>query len=232
VEFLPESQAALDEYLSMSDPDLEETLTAMGTSVSAIVPECVGLSLCVYDEDLTFTLVASSLRLAQLDAMQYLEGGPCVSAVEENASLDLTVEEMMNESRWQLFARASAAAGIASTLSLPVVENGRVVGGINLYAASSDAFVGHHEEVADAVGAWAAGAVTNADLEFSSRHRAARAPGQLRDQQMIEVAVGIIAAREHVDIDESRHQLEDAAARAGITTAQAAGVVVAVHNAR
>jgi hypothetical protein len=230
VEFLPDTQAALDEYLSLTDPDLTETLAAMGSSATRIVPDCVGLSLCLYAEDITFTLVASSLVLAELDAMQYLDGGPCVDAVEDNRRREESVRDMLDENRWQLFARASAAAGVASTLSLPVLADGRVMGGINLYASSGDAFVGHHQELADALGASAVGAVTNADLGFHSRERAARAPGQLHDQRIIDVAVGILAAREHLDIEMARSHLLDAAARAGITVSQAAQVVVAVHH--
>jgi GAF domain-containing protein len=230
VEFLPDTQAALNEYLSLTDPDLSDTLAAMSSSATRIVPDCVGLSLCLYAEDLTFTLVASNLVLAELDAMQYLEGGPCVDAVEENRSRAESVRDMLDEDRWQLFAQASAAAGVASTLSLPVLAEGRVMGGINLYAWSAAAFVGHHQELADALGASAVGAVTNADLGFHSRERAALAPGQLRDQQLIEVAVGILAAREHLEIEAARSHLSDAAARAGITVPQAARVVVAVHH--
>jgi len=74
-------------------------------------------------------------------------------------------------------ARAEALAGISSTLSLPILGDGHVVGGVNLYGATSDAFDGHHEDLADACGAWAAGAVTNADLRFNSRVRAAATPG-------------------------------------------------------
>lgn len=230
MEFLPASQAALNEYLSLTEPDLAETLAAMGSSATRIVPDCVGLSLCLYAEDLTFTLVASSLVLAELDAMQYLDGGPCVDAVEENRRREESVRDMFDEDRWQLFARASAAAGVASTLSLPVLADGLVVGGINLYASTAEAFVGHHQELADALGASAVGAVTNADLGFRSRERAARAPAQLRDQQLIEVAVGILAAREQIEIEAARSHLLDAAARAGISVPQAARVVVAVHH--
>ena len=204
MEFLPDTQAALNEYLSLTDPDLAETLAAMGSSATRIVPDCVGLSLCLYTEDLTFTLVASNLVLAELDAMQYLDGGPCVDAVEENRGREESVPDMLDEERWQLFARASAAAGVASTLSLPILADGRVMGGINLYASTTQAFVGHHQELADALGASAVGAVTNADLAFHSRERAARAPAQLRDQQITEVAVGIIAARDQLEIETAR----------------------------
>ena len=62
MEFLPHTQEALDEYLNLSEPDLERSLLTMGDSVARIVPDCVGMSLTLYDEDdLTFSLVAPSV---------------------------------------------------------------------------------------------------------------------------------------------------------------------------
>lgn len=232
MEFLPHTQEALDEYISLADPDLSESLDLMGVAATRIVPDCVGLSLCLIREGLTFTLVASNLRLAELDAMQYLDGGPCVAAVEDNEVRGEDVQDLLNEARWRLFAQASAAAGISSTLSLPVLESGLVVGGINLYAATADAFGGHHQELADALGASALGAVTNSDLAFRSRERATHAPGQLREQRLRDVAVGILAAQEGLDVDSAREQLAQAALRAGVTEEQAAQVLIQVRRFR
>jgi GAF domain-containing protein len=230
MDFLPRTQEALDEYLSLADPELERSLMVMGDSAARIIPECVGLSLTLYDEDLTFTLVAPSLPLAGIDATNHLGGGPCVPAVDEDEQGLDAVDELLDEGRWALFAQAGAAAGVASSLSLPVLERGRVVGGINLYASSVDAFLGHHHDLASALGASATGAVTNADLAFETRLRAEMAPQQLRDQQALEVATGMLAAREDLDVEEARELLVQAAARAGISVVQAALVVIDLHR--
>lgn len=230
MDFTSHTQEALDEYLSLADPDLGTSLMRMGDSASRIVPECVGLSLTLYDEDLTFTLVASSLPMAEIDAMQYLGGGPCVQTVHDGTQREEAITDLLDEERWALFARASAAAGVASTLSLPVLEQGRVVGGINLYASSSDAFSGHSVDLATALGASAVEAVTNADLAFDSRRRAEQAPARLRVQQALDVATGILAARDGLDIETARARLHDAAVRAGISDAQAAVVLINVHH--
>ena len=90
--------------------------------------------------------------------------------------------------------------------------------------------MGHHGDLASALGASAAGAVTNADLAFETRLRAERAPQQLRDQQALEVGTGILAAREELDVDAARARLVQAAARAGITVVQAALVIINIHR--
>ncbi len=230
MEFLPHTQEALDEYLSLSEPDLGSLLRTMADSVEAIVPECVGLSLTLCAQDVTFTLVASGLPVAEIDSMQYLTGGPCEAAVQDNVTQEATIDDLLDESRWALFAQASAAAGVASSLSLPVLEQGRVIGGINIYASSSSAFAGHHGDIATALGASTTGVVTNADLDFESRLRARRAPQQLRDQQTIEVGVGILAAREGFDIEDARETLHNAAVRAGITEVQVAQTLININT--
>jgi GAF domain-containing protein len=233
VQFLPPTQEALNEYLSLADPDLGSSLLSMGDSAAEIVPDCVGLSLTLYDEDLTFTLVDSRLPFPGTGAGDAPAREPYVPAARVDAQHVERSEGVagpMDEDRWALYARASAAVGVASSLSLPVVEEGRVVGGINLYASSSEAFEGHHRDLAVALGASVVGAVTNADLDFESRRRAEQAPAVLREQQEVEVGIGILAAREGLDVDTARERLQDAALRAGISDVQAARVVIDIHR--
>ena len=123
-------------------------------------------------DGLTFTLVATSEQVATIDAAQYLDGGPCVDVANGSDVLDVEIPDLLDEGRWSAFARTSAAHGVRSTLSLPIVRNGQLLGGVNLYAADSHAFEGRHEALAMALGASAVGAVADADLEFTSRARA------------------------------------------------------------
>jgi GAF domain-containing protein len=232
MELLPPTKEALDEYLNLADPDLEDSLLTMGDTAARIVPECVGMSLTLYDQDdITFTLV--SPRLPMDDAPAVRRDGD-VPAEEDGTpgrvADDRTEADLLDEERWAMFARASAASGVASTLSLPIVDEDRVVGGINLYASSADAFSGHHRDLADALGASASGAVANADLSFETRRRAEEAPRRLRDLRMIEVGTGILAAREGLDVETARDRLVAAASHAGIDEAQAAEVIIRIHQ--
>lgn len=225
MEPVPETREALDELARYANSELAATLARMGERAKSIVPECVGLSLGILEDGLTFTLDATSDDPAILDAMQYLDGGPCVAAVEGNAALDIEQADLLDENRWLLFAQASAAAGVASSLSLPILDAGRVVGSVNLYASTPDAFHGRYDELANALDASAEGAVANADLEFSTRLKALEAPARLAEQQDVDLAVGIIVSTQDVDAATARERLRSAAARAGITEAQAARAV-------
>jgi hypothetical protein len=78
------------------------------------------------------------------------------------------------------------------------------------------------------MGTSAAEAVSNADLSFSTRLEAAAAPGRLRDRADIDTAVGLVAAMRGCDIDAARRHLTEAAARAGLSEAVVARVLVQV----
>jgi hypothetical protein len=58
-------------------------LQRKGERVREVVPECVGMSLSALEHGVTSTLVATTEEVLDLDATQYLDGGPCLRALEE-----------------------------------------------------------------------------------------------------------------------------------------------------
>ncbi len=227
---LPETEAALDELSDLDEPDVAQLLNDLSTRFTAIVPELVGLSVGLVRHDVTFTLVASDDTSASLDAVQYVDGGPCLTAAEEGEQVHAVSSDPLDEQRWGMFPRAAATDGVASSLSIPLHHGGEVVGGVNLYASTQAAFDGHHEEIARVVGGRATEVVTNADLSFSTRLEAAAAPERLREQARIDTALGLIAAKRGISIDEAQRHLSQAAARAGVTEAVVAQVVMLIHS--
>ena len=178
----------------------------------------------------TFTLVATDEETAGLDAMQYLSSGPCVEALESGQGIATGPADFLSEGRWQALGQATAAAGIRSTLTFPIVDAEAVVGTVNLYGRSDDAFAGKHEQLASVFRAWAPGAVTNADLAFSTRRLAEQAPGLLREQALIDTATGIVAAAHEVDVDTALEYLLDAAERAGLPLIKLARVIIVARQ--
>lgn len=224
MEPIPETAAALAELAASGDSGLRAELDLRARLVRTFVPDCVGISLASVQHGVTFTLVATSEEIAVLDAVQYLYGGPCVDAAHTDEVWEFTSDDeaLLDETGWHRFARATAAHTVASTLSLPLLHDGDVVGTVNLYAASAQAFTGVHEELATIFGAWAPGAVTNADLSFSTRDTAREAPQTLRDRARVDRAVEMLAAAADLTAEEARDSLREAARRAGVTEARLA----------
>jgi hypothetical protein len=224
MEPIPETEAVVEDYgpFTTGERDMVEELRGSSERVRDIVPECIGITMTSAVDGVSFTLVSSDAQVAVLDAIQYAVGGPCVESVKAEQVLAYTNDDFLGEAGWQLFAQATAAASIASTVTLPIVVNGVVAGSINLYATTHDAFDGHHEQIAHVFGAWAPGAVTNADLAFSTRTVAEQAPLVLREQVQIQVALGILMKDQGLDVEAARARLYDAAHRAGVTVAMVA----------
>ena len=202
---------------------------AAGGSASC-VPDCVGLSLATTVHGVTLTLVASDLDIAILDALQYLDAGPCVDAAASAQVVTFAHDDpestSVGEERWQLFAEATSAVGVRSTLTLPILAEGDVAGSVNLYAAAPRAFDGLHEQVAEIFSAWAPGAIRNADLSFTTRELARSAPQILRNAAKIDVAVGVILTALELDEREARRRLRDAAVRGGVEEVKLAEAIL------
>jgi GAF domain-containing protein len=228
---IPETARAIEDYgpFVIEDEDLAAELQEKAARVHALVPQCVGLSISSNEDDVTFTLVATAAGIAVLDAVQYLDGGPCAEAVKAERVLAYD-HSGLDEQQWHLLAGTSAALGVASTLTLPILQGDRVVGSVNLYACTRHAFDGHHEAIADIFSAWAPGAVTNADLSFSTRSIAERAPEVLRDDVDVSVASTILARRDGDDFDSARSRLRDAAQRSGVSEAQLARIIIEIDG--
>jgi hypothetical protein len=217
MQLLPQSREALDEFVTLSVDDVESLLRVIEGWAVRAVPECVALSVTLLEEDLTFTLVDEA---AGVDRPTDGGGADDPGAADGEVALD--------EREWAEMARERAFGGIASTVSLPVVQDGRAVLTIDLYASTAHAFHGRIEGLTAALGAWQSGAVTNADLGFDTLRRAEAAPEELRRRRQVDVAVGLVAARLGITTPDAHALLRRAAESAGITEVQAARVVLSI----
>lgn len=224
MEPIPESLEALTRLSAAGEGDLVASIKEAALRVVEAVPECVALSISHYDEDLTFTLVATADDIRILDAAQYLDGGPCQAAAISGDELD--IQDILDEDRWQLFALASAIKGVRSSLSLPLRRNATVYGSINFYARTDYAFVGRERDLAVMFGATVEEAVANADLSMASVGRARQAVQTLDERDTINTAVGVLAARHRMSTSEAYDSLIDAADRAGVSPAALADLVL------
>lgn len=227
---LPQTLEALRELVAGGDVSLALELFTVAERVRDLVPDLTGLSLGLVDENVTLTLVASAEEVAALDAAQYVDGGPCVESAETGGTVETATEELLDEGRWLMYASAGAASGVASSLTLSITDDGQVVGTVNLYASSPDAFEGRHDEIAEAVGSAPDQAVANADLSMRTVEQAIEAPARIRAGDGVNVAVGIIAERHGVTVAEARERLRQGAARAGISEEQAARAITQISG--
>ncbi|MCW2761717.1 MAG: hypothetical protein JWR85_1918 [Marmoricola sp.] len=223
---IPQTVEAVAALGDTADGNLLKALQSLADEVRRIVPDCLGLSLAWTEFGVTFTLVASDAETAILDALQYLDSGPCVDAVRLDVGIRATQHDLFDEESWRLFAQGSAAAGVRSTLTIPLSDAGTIVGSANMYASSDDAFEGHEADLARILGGYAPGMVRNADLTFSTRNVAEQAPRKLQTDALLDRAIGFIAAKLGLDLGAAHERLREAARRAGITEEELANALL------
>lgn len=216
--------ATAEAFEMLGGEDVERDVRDLAALVQGQVPEVVGVSLTFREPAYTFTLAISDRSLLPLDAVQYLDDGPCVAAVFRDETV--LVDDVLDEDRWSSYARTGAHLGILSSLSVPVHLHGDVVGGLNVYASTKDAFNGHETEIADLVQAPASAAIRDADLAFATRFAAEDTKRAVAHHRVVDLAAGILAAREGIPVDDAAVRLQVAADRAGVPVLELARLVV------
>jgi GAF domain-containing protein len=229
MEPIPESAAVLAALEAAGGQELSDHVREVARLVRTVVPQCTGMSLSLLADRLTLTLIATDAQVAALDAVQYLQGGPCVDALANDDVVRTDdLSGRLDEEAWRVFATAGAATGVLSTLSFPIRDDeGRVLGGVNLYALAAHAFTGHESRLAQMLGGWAGDTMANADLTFSTRAAAEQGPEELADRDVVAQATGMLTVLDDVSTDEARERLAGAAARAGVRVQDLARTIIA-----
>jgi GAF domain-containing protein len=223
MEPLPETSSAARMLRFQTDVDLLPDLRSKAVRVRELVPDCVGVSLALLDHDVTLTLVADPAEFLVLDALQYLDDR---AAPAPEGLAGEPEDDLLDERRWQRLSREASARGVATTLSMPVYEHERLIGAVSLYAGAPNAFGGQHQDLAEIFGAWADGAVTNADLSFASLEQAAQAPRQVAGDILLEQACEILSRDLGIDMAAARQRLYAVAAREGISPVEVAVTLI------
>jgi GAF domain-containing protein len=153
------------------------------------------------------TWAATELLVHDIDGVQYneLNEGPCITCMQSRRP---TVSGSLgSDSRWPHFGGRVARMRVHSALALPLIVGDQVIGSINAYAKSRDAFGDHAVRLGSQFASTAAVAVYNAQLLANAHERALRLQRALDSRSVIDQAVGIIRSRSGGTPDEAFERL-------------------------
>ncbi|HEU5392932.1 MAG TPA: GAF and ANTAR domain-containing protein [Streptosporangiaceae bacterium] len=105
--------------------------------------------------------------------------------------------------RWPTFAQSAAAAGIKSTLSVPLVVGGDGLGALNIYSREENSFAEAEVALAATFASYASVALANARVYWRTQRLASQLEEALSSRGVIEQAKGIIIARQGCSADEA-----------------------------
>lgn len=142
-------------------------------------------------------------ELAQwVDEGQYAEGaGPCLDAIR--TGVPTLVENLDDDGPWPLYRQRARAAGVRSSLSLPLVVAGRTLGGLNLYGTRPEAFDERQRQTLGGFAAQAAAALAMVQRSERSAQTRAQLEEALSSRTVIDQALGIVMGQQRCTAEQA-----------------------------
>jgi GAF domain-containing protein len=175
-----------------------ELLSEVAEFAAHAIPGVDGAGVGLIDVDHGIALLQKASATAEfvheIDVVQYeLHEGPCITCMQSRRP---TVGGSLgSDSRWPHFGGRVARMGVHSALSLPLMVGEHVIGAINSYAKSHDAFGEHAVRLGSQFAGPAAVSIYNAQLLAGARERAEQLQQALESRAVIDQAIGIIRSR-------------------------------------
>jgi GAF domain-containing protein len=159
------------------------------------------------------TTAATDPLVADIDQAQYdVHAGPCLDAVRYGRTF--RIDETLDDNQsWPEFRAAAVAAGVHSTLSVPLVAAGATIGALNLYSRRPGAFTDAIEADVDRFTEPAATLLLNAYMLWEARTLAENLEAALESRAVIEQAKGMLMAGQTIDAEEAFDVLRRASQR-------------------
>ncbi len=175
-------------------------LTAVTRIAVAAIP-VVAFASITRDRDSSFQTLGPTHPDASInDRAQYeLRNGPCLDAVEHEASL-VSVPDIAHDPRYPVFGPVAARNGVASMLAVRMVfDDDDLRASLNLYSREPDAFDDTAQTVALVMATHGALAVSG----VVAREHAANLERALANSRNIGMALGILMATHKVKSDDA-----------------------------
>jgi GAF domain-containing protein len=144
--------------------------------------------------------VASDDWAKTLDELQFVEHeGPCLDAYRSGNAF--RIRDLREEGRWPFYSVRAVERGALSMTSIPLTAQGNVVGALNLYSRTADAFDAEAASLAQVVAGHVGLASQVSAAFFEHRNLAEQLAEALRSRAVIEQAKGILMADRHCDAE-------------------------------
>lgn len=153
------------------------------------------------------TWAATAALVHEIDTVQYeeLNEGPSITCMQSGRPG--VSGSLGSDSRWPHFGGRVARMRMHSALALPLIVGDQVIGSINAYAKSRDAFAEHAVRLGSQFAKPAAVSVYNAQLLANAQERTMRLLRALDSRAVIDQAIGIIRSRTGATADEAFERL-------------------------
>jgi GAF domain-containing protein len=200
-----ESVAELSQLL-LSRESLEVTLQRVAKLAVRSVRGCDSAGVALLERGRLVTAAASDRRAREVDSFQHrFRQGPCVDAI--NTHQMQLAPYLIKDDRWPRFGPLAAKHGVRSILAFPLLARDELLGSLNVYSLSEDAFDKSSQEIAEVFAGRAAVAIYNAHVFTKARTLVEQLEEALESRPLIEQAKGILMQRKRISADAAFDEL-------------------------
>jgi GAF domain-containing protein len=185
---------------------LEEILLRIGRLAVATIPSCEVAGVTLEENGKVVVRTVTDPLVETVDEYQYEIGeGPGLEASQDRKSV--LIERMNEDARWPRFAQFASSHGVKSSYSIPLCQDDKVVGSLNLYSLDNS-FTGADEAVGALFAEEAAVAVSQAAMVAKTRELVDNLNRALESRSRIGAAVGLIMHRDRVTLEDAFEALK------------------------
>lgn len=219
--------------LLLSEETVQTALDLVTSLALETIPGAGGAGVTLMDGDGHKTSAgATSALVARADDLQYqLDEGPCLTACRTQQVV--RIDDLEHDDRWPQWREAALPLGLYSTLSAPLVSQGRALGAVKVYGQQPSAFSAHNELLLGRFGDQAAILLANVATLDRADRLSEQLQEALRARNAIALANGILMERHSLTEEQAflrlveqaragQHELVDQAADVIRSTAPAA----------
>jgi GAF domain-containing protein len=229
-EALASSLAALAQFI-VGQLTIDEALERVAAIAESAIPGAELTGVTLLSDDGPTTTACTHENAAEVDRYQYEFGdGPCLTAYRDRRVV--RVDSMGEDKRWSEFSARAWQRGVRSSLSVPLVVDGRGLGALNFYGRDERAFSPTDEETAEVFAAHASFVLANAEAYWKSRRVSEQLEDALASRAVIEQAKGVIIEQSGVSADEAFDVLRRASQRQNRKLRDVAADIVVRAQAR
>lgn len=201
-EALPADVLARLAGMVLADETLTSVLAKLAELTKQVIPAADEVSLTLVRLGRAETAAYTGEMAMQADERQYgLDAGPCLDAARGTELI--YISDMQSEDRWPDYASEAARVGVRSSLSIPLPIQEDLLGALNIYSRSPQAFQDRDIAAGEAFAAYAAVAIANANTFVSTVETAEQLRTAMASRATIEQAKGLVMARGGISPEEA-----------------------------
>jgi GAF domain-containing protein len=188
--------------LLLASETFEDFSQQMAELAARTVPAAATCAITLALDDRIVTVASADALGRLLDEQQYdIDEGPCLEAVRTGQAI--SSPDVSSETRWDGYPSTVLAHGIGSIYSEVLLVNGRPLGALNMYADAPGAFTPEVRSLVRALAHLAAAGMAGALKNFDEVTLTSRLRRALSTRGVIDQAVGIIIATQHIAPEEA-----------------------------